>query len=133
MMTKNTEVLPFPLILTNFFVTLQWYFYGYLLEDYFIQIPNLLGCILSSIQLTLFVIYPNKSDIRYKPLSSIDFQTKKRGYFCKRIYIRESSNVRLNQKLRIYLNFFFLFSDKFVKNFLTAVRARKSFLFLSFR
>ncbi|XP_070502733.1 sugar transporter SWEET1-like [Chironomus tepperi] len=72
-LTKNTEVLPFPIILTSFFVTLQWYIYGYLLGDSFIQIPNFLGCILSAIQLTLFVIYPSKSDIRYKPLSSIDF------------------------------------------------------------
>ncbi|KAG5670888.1 hypothetical protein PVAND_001120 [Polypedilum vanderplanki] len=72
-LTKNTDCLPFPIILANFFVTLQWYVYGWLIDDNFIQIPNFLGCILSSIQLTLFVIYPSKSDVRYKPLNSIDF------------------------------------------------------------
>jgi hypothetical protein len=36
---------------------------------FFFQIPNFLGCILSTIQLALFVIYPNTSDIKYKPLT----------------------------------------------------------------
>lgn len=36
------------------------------------QIPNFLGCILSTIQLALFVIYPTKTDIKYKPLTTED-------------------------------------------------------------
>ena len=133
-MTKNTEVLPFPIILTSFFVTLQWFIYGYLLGDSFIQIPNFLGCILSAIQLTLFVIYPSKSDIRYKPLSSIDFQSMCLDDIFVKEFILEYKKFKCKIKSEIKNLFnFFPPHHKFVKNFHTAVRARKSFLFLSFR
>ncbi|XP_058460473.1 sugar transporter SWEET1 isoform X2 [Malaya genurostris] len=59
--TKNTESLPFPIIVASFFVSLQWFIYGLLIDDRFIQIPNLLGCILSSIQLFLYVMYPSRT------------------------------------------------------------------------
>lgn len=36
--TRNTECLPFPIILASFFVTLQWFIYGYLISDSFIQV-----------------------------------------------------------------------------------------------
>lgn len=36
--TKNTEVLPRPIIIASFFVTLQWFIYGYLIDDSFIQV-----------------------------------------------------------------------------------------------
>jgi hypothetical protein len=39
------------------------------------QIPNFLGCILSGIQLGLFVIYPSKIDIKYRPLTTEDVLT----------------------------------------------------------
>lgn len=35
---KNTDCLPFPIILTGFIVTSQWYTYGVLLKDEFIQV-----------------------------------------------------------------------------------------------
>lgn len=35
--SKNTEVLPRPIIIASFFVTLQWFIYGYLIDDSFIQ------------------------------------------------------------------------------------------------
>lgn len=57
---KSTESLPFPIILSTYIVSIQWFLYGYLLGDYFIQIPNLLGCLLSGFQLSLFYIYPAK-------------------------------------------------------------------------
>ncbi|XP_023212837.1 sugar transporter SWEET1-like [Centruroides sculpturatus] len=58
--TKTVESLPFLLILFSFFVTSLWFIYGLLLHDSFIQIPNLLGCIISGFQLLLFVIYPSR-------------------------------------------------------------------------
>ncbi|XP_050304397.1 sugar transporter SWEET1 isoform X2 [Anthonomus grandis grandis] len=58
---KSTESLPYHLIVSTFIVSLQWMIYGILLNDKFIQIPNLLGCILSAIQLSLFLIYPSKT------------------------------------------------------------------------
>ncbi|XP_043796758.1 sugar transporter SWEET1 [Apis laboriosa] len=56
---KNTETLPFPIIMASFIVSSQWFVYGYLLNDLFIQIPNFLGCILSAFQLCFFLIYRN--------------------------------------------------------------------------
>uniref|UniRef100_A0A1Q3G2F9 Sugar transporter SWEET n=1 Tax=Culex tarsalis TaxID=7177 RepID=A0A1Q3G2F9_CULTA len=65
--TKNTESLPFPIIIASFFVSLQWFIYGLLIEDRFIQVPNLLGCLLSAIQLMLYVIYPSRSTYSVGP------------------------------------------------------------------
>ncbi|SPP75153.1 sugar transporter SWEET1 [Drosophila guanche] len=58
---KNSESLPLPLIATSFLVSLQWLIYGILISDSFIQIPNFLGCLLSMMQLSLFVVYPPRS------------------------------------------------------------------------
>lgn len=35
---KNVESLPFPLILSNFFVSLEWFVYGCLINDAFLQV-----------------------------------------------------------------------------------------------
>uniref|UniRef100_A0A1A9WWL0 Sugar transporter SWEET n=1 Tax=Glossina brevipalpis TaxID=37001 RepID=A0A1A9WWL0_9MUSC len=58
---KNSESLPFPLIIMSFLVSIQWLVYGIIISDTFIQLPNFLGCILSMLQLCLFVCYPPKS------------------------------------------------------------------------
>ncbi|XP_036330589.1 sugar transporter SWEET1 [Rhagoletis pomonella] len=58
---KNSESLPFPLIAMTFLVSVQWVIYGVIISDTFIQIPNFLGCLLSLLQLCLFVVYPPKS------------------------------------------------------------------------
>lgn len=60
------------MIFASFIVCLQWWFYGYLISDNFVQIPNALGCLLSLIQLSLFIIYPSKNDIKYKLISAQD-------------------------------------------------------------
>ncbi|XP_017780012.1 PREDICTED: sugar transporter SWEET1 [Nicrophorus vespilloides] len=64
---KSSESMPFPLILTSFLVSCQWYAYGLIIKDQFVQIPNFLGSVLSAIQLSLFCLYPTK----YKPLDQI--------------------------------------------------------------
>lgn len=38
--TRNTEVLPRPIIIASFFVTLQWFIYGILINDTFVQVSN---------------------------------------------------------------------------------------------
>ncbi|XP_073811206.1 sugar transporter SWEET1 [Musca autumnalis] len=58
---KNSESMPFPLIIMSFLVSVQWLIYGVIISDTFIQLPNFLGCILSLMQLGLFVCYPPKS------------------------------------------------------------------------
>ncbi|KAG5329036.1 SWET1 protein, partial [Acromyrmex charruanus] len=57
---KSTDSLPFPVIISSMVVSCQWFAYGCLLSDQFIQIPNFMGCILSAFQLSLFLIYPSK-------------------------------------------------------------------------
>lgn len=57
---KSTEMLPMPLILMSFLVSIQWFVFGMIAKDLFLQIPNFLGAILSGTQLILFCIYPNK-------------------------------------------------------------------------
>lgn len=37
---KNSESLPFPIILSTLIVSMQWYIYGYLLSDLFIQVKK---------------------------------------------------------------------------------------------
>lgn len=64
---KSTEMLPFPLILTSFLVSIQWFIVGLLINDLFLQIPNFIGSLLSGTQLLLFVIYPSKPTIHLTP------------------------------------------------------------------
>ncbi|XP_066594834.1 sugar transporter SWEET1 isoform X1 [Prorops nasuta] len=57
---RSAETLPFPIIVASLVVSCQWFAYGCLINDLFIQIPNFMGCILSAFQLSLFLIYPTK-------------------------------------------------------------------------
>ncbi|KAF9668068.1 hypothetical protein SADUNF_Sadunf15G0088800 [Salix dunnii] len=57
--TKSVEFMPFTL---SFFLTLSaitWLFYGLLLKDFYIAIPNVVGFILGVLQMVLYVIYKN--------------------------------------------------------------------------
>lgn len=68
----STEVLPFPIIFSSFFVSGQWCIYGMILDDNFVKIPNGLGWILATFQLSLFVWYPSKRKTSLIPLSKSD-------------------------------------------------------------
>ncbi|XP_031787499.1 recombination activating gene 1 activating protein 1 isoform X1 [Nasonia vitripennis] len=57
---KSAESLPFPVIMASFITSCQWFLYGCLIDDLFIQTPNLLGCVLSAFQLALFIVFPNR-------------------------------------------------------------------------
>lgn len=56
---KSVESLPFPMIAMTFVGSALWLMYGYLLGDQFIQIPNILGCLICGFELSLFLIYPS--------------------------------------------------------------------------
>ncbi|GFY66488.1 sugar transporter SWEET1 [Trichonephila inaurata madagascariensis] len=62
--TKSSESLPAPIIFSTFIVTALWFIYGVLVEDSFIQIPNLIGAVLSGFQLSLIFIYPSRKVIK---------------------------------------------------------------------
>lgn len=72
---KSTESMPLPIILAALAGSIQWYFYGFLLNDIYLQIPNGLSVIICLLQLALFWIYPsnnkkNTTDDEKKLISS---------------------------------------------------------------
>ncbi|XP_058200203.1 bidirectional sugar transporter NEC1-like [Rhododendron vialii] len=59
--TKSVEYMPFAL---SFFLTLcavMWFFYGFLIHDYFIATPNILGFTFGVVQMVLYLIYNKKT------------------------------------------------------------------------
>ena len=65
LMTRSTQGLPFILILATVCATALWTCYGALIEDYVVIIPNLLGFLLSTAQLSLFALYPSHPLIKH--------------------------------------------------------------------
>ncbi|CAP35819.2 Protein CBR-SWT-4 [Caenorhabditis briggsae] len=55
---KSSESLPLPLCIACFVVCFQWMFYGYIVDDIVILVPNVIATVISILQLSLFVIYP---------------------------------------------------------------------------
>ncbi|XP_045621074.1 sugar transporter SWEET1 isoform X2 [Procambarus clarkii] len=58
--TQSTEMLPFPLIFATFVMAGLWWLYGIIIQNNFVQYPNMIGCILAGLQLLLFIVYPSK-------------------------------------------------------------------------
>ncbi|XP_076625765.1 sugar transporter SWEET1 isoform X1 [Colletes latitarsis] len=59
--TKNTDILPFPLILMGTLVSFQWLLYGVIIDNGFVIFQNAVGFFLSVVQLSMFAIFPSKS------------------------------------------------------------------------
>ncbi|XP_050152346.1 bidirectional sugar transporter SWEET10-like [Malus sylvestris] len=61
--TKSVEFMPFPL---SFFLTLgavAWFFYGFLIKDFYIALPNILGFFLGVVQMVVYVVYKNAKEV----------------------------------------------------------------------
>eukprot|EP00834_Sanchytrium_tribonematis_P003580 NODE_142_length_15935_cov_1.439126.p10 type:complete len:198 gc:universal NODE_142_length_15935_cov_1.439126:14111-13518(-) len=55
--TKNNSLLNYKRIVLGTFVSLSWMLVGYELSDSFVIVPNMIGLILSCIQLLVYLIY----------------------------------------------------------------------------
>lgn len=62
--TQSTESLPFPLILMGFLVSLAWLVYGVILNSMFMVLQNVIAVLLSGFQLSFFLIYPSKPQVK---------------------------------------------------------------------
>ncbi|RLN72002.1 hypothetical protein BBJ28_00007406 [Nothophytophthora sp. Chile5] len=57
---KSTASMPFTMSLMNFFNSVCWIVYAVIISDMFVLIPNVVGGVLTSIQLVLYAVYPSK-------------------------------------------------------------------------
>ncbi|PFH37642.1 MtN3/saliva family protein [Besnoitia besnoiti] len=58
---KSTACLPVEVSMGNWICSSLWLFYGWLSEDLFILLPNLIGTLVGSVQLALLILYPPPS------------------------------------------------------------------------
>nr|XP_048330594.1 bidirectional sugar transporter SWEET14-like [Ziziphus jujuba var. spinosa] len=61
--TKSVEFMPFSLSLFQTLGAVIWFFYGLLLEDYKLALPNVVGFILGNFQMGLYIAYSNWKEI----------------------------------------------------------------------
>ncbi|XP_076821711.1 sugar transporter SWEET1-like [Clavelina lepadiformis] len=57
---KSTENISFLLSLVYFLMALEWFIYGYMRIDLFVEVPNLIGIFFGAFQLSLFFFFPSK-------------------------------------------------------------------------
>ncbi|GMH26013.1 hypothetical protein Nepgr_027856 [Nepenthes gracilis] len=70
--TKSAEFLP---IWLSFFLTIcavMWFFYGFLIGDFFIALPNVLGFLLGVAQMILYAIYKDARNKEVTPEGKLE-------------------------------------------------------------
>ncbi|KAK3439714.1 hypothetical protein EUGRSUZ_B00066, partial [Eucalyptus grandis] len=60
--TRSVELMPITLSIFLTLGAIVWFFYGFLLKDFFIAVPNVLGFVLGVIQMVLYAIYKKNAN-----------------------------------------------------------------------
>lgn len=68
--TKSVEYMPFSLSFSLTICAVMWFFYGFLIHDYYIATPNILGFLFGLAQMILYVIYKDRKS-QVLPITSV--------------------------------------------------------------
>ncbi|TXG63515.1 hypothetical protein EZV62_010509 [Acer yangbiense] len=63
--TKSVEFMPFSLSLCLTVCAVMWFIYGFLIQDYYIAAPNILGLALGVTQMILYLIYSKREEMKF--------------------------------------------------------------------
>ncbi|KAL8474534.1 hypothetical protein ACS0TY_031113 [Phlomoides rotata] len=59
--TKSVEFMPISLTLALLLNAVMWFFYGLLLKDFYLTVPNIVGFIFGALQIILYLIYKDRN------------------------------------------------------------------------